>query len=204
MRTTQTLAAALWPTQGQGALLRGAVLAVAGVALLTASAKVSVPFYPVPMTLQTLAVLVIGAAYGARLGVLTVALYLLNGLAGLPVFANTPPAVPGIAYFFGPTGGFLLGFLASALITGLAADRGLARAPVRLFLAMLAAQVAVFSIGTLWLAYGATLASGRVGLGLQTAFNAAAVPYALGDLVKTALAALLIPAAAALIERRRG
>ncbi len=100
---------------------RFAALAIAGTLALALSAKVQIPFYPVPMTLQTLAVLAIGAAFGLRLAAATVALYLIEGLLGLPVFAG---AVAGPAYMFGPTGGYLLGFLASAAFVGFAADRG--------------------------------------------------------------------------------
>ena len=75
--------------------------------VLAISAKIKVPFYPVPMTLQTLAVPLIAAAYGSRLGVITVLAYLAEGALGLPVFTNTPPAVAGPAYFLGPTGGYL-------------------------------------------------------------------------------------------------
>ena len=95
--------------QPAGALLRGAALALLGTLVLVASAKVQVPFYPVPMTLQTLAVLTLGAWFGARLAAATVALYLGEGLIGLPVFAG---AAAGPAYLAGPTGGYLVGFLA--------------------------------------------------------------------------------------------
>ena len=82
--------------------------------VLAIAAKIKVPFYPVPMTLQTLAVLGIAATYGSRLAVITVLAYLAQGALGLPVFTNTPPAVAGPAYFMGPTGGFLLGFVVMA------------------------------------------------------------------------------------------
>ena len=101
---SSTLAAALWPQS----MLRSVVLAILGAALLTLSAKIKVPFYPVPMTLQTLALAVLAASFGARLAVATVLLYLAEGLAGLPVFTNTPPAAAGLAYMIGPTGGCLL------------------------------------------------------------------------------------------------
>ena len=97
------------PRAGGPALLRGAALAFLGALVLAASAKIEVPFYPVPMTLQTLAVLTLGALFGARLAAATVALYLAEGLVGLPVFAG---AVAGPAYLAGPTGGYLVGFLA--------------------------------------------------------------------------------------------
>ncbi len=167
------------------------VLVVLGTALLTVAAKVQVPFYPVPMTLQSLAVLLIGAAYGWRLAALTVLAYLGEGLLGLPVFTTTPPLPAGPLYFMGPTGGFLIGFIASAAISGFAVERGLANRPFALFGAMLLGEVVLFAVGLLWLSQFAHLASGSVGLGFAKAWNGAVAPFLLGDLVKTALAAAL-------------
>ncbi len=179
---------------GEGAsLLRPVILAAVGVLLLTLSAKLQVPFYPVPMTLQTLVVLLIGAAYGWRLGAATVALYLLQGLLGAPVFANTPPAAAGPLYFMGPTAGFLIGFVASAAIVGLAVEKGLARSPLLLAGAVLAAQAAVFALGFLWLAQFATLASGATGVGAAKAW-AVVQAFLLGDLLKAAIAVALVTA----------
>jgi biotin transporter BioY len=95
---------------------------VGGVCLLTLSAKLQVPFYPVPMTMQTLVVLMIGMAYGRMLGTATVVAYLLAGAAGLPVFAGTPERGIGLAYMTGPTGGYLLGFLIASWLMGMLAD----------------------------------------------------------------------------------
>ena len=100
----------------------GAILL--GVCLLTLSAKIQVPFWPVPMTMQTLVVLIIGMAYGTRLGAGTVLAYLLVGAAGFPVFAGTPERGIGLAYMMGPTGGFLMGFVVAAWITGLLPNAG--------------------------------------------------------------------------------
>jgi biotin transport system substrate-specific component len=178
---------------GERDILRQAALAFAGVVLLTLSAKLQVPFYPVPMTLQTLVVLLIGAAYGWRLGAATVALYLLHGFLGAPVFANTPPAAAGPLYFMGPTAGFLLGFIASAAIAGLAVERGLARSPLLLASALLLAQATVFLLGTLWLAYFATLANGASGVGFARAVTVVET-FLLGDLLKTAIATAVVTA----------
>ena len=98
-----TLAATLWPVRSHRTLLRAVVLALVGSAVLVASAKLRIPFYPVPMSLQTLAVVVIGMAYGWRLGTATVLVYLLQGAIGLPVFAGTPESGLGVAYMVGPT-----------------------------------------------------------------------------------------------------
>jgi biotin transport system substrate-specific component len=172
---------------GDNRFVRNIILAVVGVALLALSAKIQVPFYPVPMTLQTLAVLLIGAAYGWRLAVATVALYLMQGLLGAPVFANTPPAVANPAYFMGPTAGFLAGFIASAAIVGFAIEKGAARSLPLFTGAVLLAQTVVFALGILWLAQFATLASGATGLGFEKAVKAVQ-PFFLGDLVKAAIA----------------
>jgi biotin transport system substrate-specific component len=180
----------VWAAEGQG-LIRNAVLAFAGVALLALSAKVQVPFYPVPMTMQTMVVLLIGAAYGWRLGAATVGLYLLQGLFGLPVFANTPPAVAGPLYFMGPTAGFLAGFIASAAITGYAVEKGAARSLPMLFAAMVLAQAVVFTLGGVWLAQFAALANGNMGVGFARAWSVVQ-NFLLGDLLKTAIAATLV------------
>ena len=144
--TTQAaLAPSLVATRSSRTLSEVALVLI-GTAVLVASAKISVPFYPVPMTLQTLAVMAIAAAYGTRLGTLTVLAYLAEGFGGLPVFTATPPMIAGPAYFLGPTGGFLAGFVLLALVVGYAADRGWGRSVVKLFAAMLAADVVVFAL----------------------------------------------------------
>ena len=124
-----TLAAALLPRRAT-ALAGAALLALAGSLLLTLSAKVQVPFYPVPITMQSLVVLCLGATLGARLGAATVVLYLLEGALGLPVFAGTPERGIGLAYMAGPTGGYLIGFVAAAYLVGLLAERGWDRSHV--------------------------------------------------------------------------
>jgi biotin transport system substrate-specific component len=188
--TTGPLIDRLWSAD-RSALLRNVVLVIAGVGLLTLSAKYKVPFYPVPATMQTLAVLLIGAFYGWRLGAMTVLAYLASGLVGMPVFTNTPPAVAGPLYFMGPTAGFLAGFVISAMIVGFAVEKGAARSVPALAGSMLLAQTAVFGLGYLWLAQFATLASGATGLGFERAFTAAVQPFIIGDLLKTAIAVAL-------------
>src|ERR1700757_150507 len=128
----QPLAAVLWPERA-ASRARFAALAVLGTLALAVSAKVQVPFYPVPMTLQTLVVLILGAAFGARLAGATVALYLLEGLIGLPVFAGD---IAGPAYMAGPTGGYLIGFLVAAVAIGFLAERGWDRSGARLLVLM--------------------------------------------------------------------
>ena len=99
-------------------ILRIIVITIIGTLLLTVSAKIKIPFYPVPMTMQTFAVLFIGVTLGYKVGLLTVSLYLLEGIAGYPVFANSPEKGIGIVYFTGPTMGYLIGFLIAAYLAG--------------------------------------------------------------------------------------
>ena len=182
-----TLAQTLWRPEAQNRVLRGIVLALLGTALLTASAKVQIPFYPVPMTLQTLVVLGLGMAYGWRLAAATLLLYLAQGAAGLPVFAGTPEKGLGLAYMLGGTGGYLLGFVMAAAACGWLAERGWDRSVVTTALAMLLGNLLIYVPGLLWL--GALFGWDKPILewGL--------LPFLLGDLVKLALAALLLPLA---------
>jgi biotin transport system substrate-specific component len=178
--------------------IRDIFLVLIGTALLAISAKIKVPFYPVPMTLQTFAIMAIAAAYGSRLAVATVVAYLIEGAVGLPVFATGA----GFAYLAGPTGGFLVGFIALAGIVGEATDRGWDRSIPRLFVVMIAADIVVFALGFAWLAWFAHLANGASGIGATKAFSAAIAPFVLADLLKIALAALAVPAVWGLVDRR--
>ena len=177
-----TLAATLLPTKPSLRLARDAGLAIIGALALALSAKIQVPFTPVPMTLQTLVVLALGAAFGARVAAATVALYLVEGLLGLPVFAG---AIAGPAYMMGPTGGFLAGFLVAATLIGLLAERGWDRSWVWLTGAMTLGHVAIFALGFAWLA---TL------IGPEKAFALGVAPFALATIVKTLLATALVGA----------
>ncbi|HEX2553152.1 MAG TPA: biotin transporter BioY [Microvirga sp.] len=180
-----TLLSRLWPAQQDARLsaLRAAVLILLGTALLTVSAKIQVPFPPVPMTLQTLVVLVIGAAYGWRLGGATVGLYLVEGALGLPVFAGP---VAGPLYMAGPTGGFLAGFLAAVVVTGVLAERGWNGSPWRVLALMALGHAVIFACGLAWLSALMPFA---------TAWQAGVAPFAVATLVKTALAAALVQVA---------
>ena len=192
-----TLIGTLWPDADTRTLVRFAVLAVIGAVLLTIAAKIKVPFYPVPMTMQTLGVAIIAASFGARLGVASVILYLAAGMAGLPVFTNTPPAVAGLTYMMGPTGGYLLGFALAALLVGHLAERGWDRSLFTLFFAMLLGDAVILSLGTAWLAFGA-------GLGLAKALAVGLYPFLLAALLKEALGAALVRGAWTLVRKLRG
>jgi len=193
--TATPLLGRLWPTFANSFALKAATV-IAGSLLLWASAKVSVPFFPVPMTMQVFAVLLLGLGLGAPLAVASVALYLAQGAMGLPVFQGTPEKGIGLLYMVGPTGGFLAGFLAAALVTGLAADRGLARGPIGATLAGLLGVALIYGLGLAWLG---TL------LGWDKPILAYGFwPFILGDLLKVVLAGLLIGGVWRTLERRQG
>jgi biotin transport system substrate-specific component len=189
------LAAALWPSRSDGlaGALRAVVLIVAGTVLLTLSAKIKLPLPYVPMTLQTLVVLLIGAAYGWRLGVATVIAYLGEGAAGLPVFAG--PA-GGLAPLIGPTAGYLFGFVAAAFITGWLSERGWDRSVPRLFVAMGIGHIVILAAGFAWLAFGAKL-------GVEKAWLVGVMPFIAASVIKNALGAVLIPAIRRAVDDRQ-
>ncbi len=166
------------------------LLIAAGVAVLAVSAKIQVPFWPVPMTLQTLAIMGIAASFGSRLGISTILAYLATGFAGAPIFAG-PLAGP--AYFAGPTAGFLLGFVVIAAIVGYAADKGWGRTPLKLFASILVADIICFALGFVWLGFMFVSAKTGTTLGAATAYGVVS-QYFLADFVKIALAALAVPA----------
>ena len=170
--------------------LAGAVgTVVLGTLLLAAAAHVRIPFIPVPATLQSLTVALIAAAFGARLGVATIALYIVEGLSGLPVFTNGA----GPAYVFSPTFGFIIGWLPMALLVGAAADRGFSRRIVQLTFIMIVANAVSFLFGYLWLVAmsgGASWIDQSDVFG--SAFNIAVAPFVVWDVLKMALAAVTI------------
>lgn len=179
MRGENTLAAALWPGRG---LLGSAALVVGASLLLAASAWVKVPMWPVPMTMQTFAVLLIGATCGARLGAAAVAAYLAEAAFGLPVLAGSAPLLA-----FGPTTGYLAGFLLAAAAVGVAAERGLTRRALPLLAVLLAGEALIYLPGLAWL-HAAFLHS------LPATVAAGLLPFLPGEVVKLALAAAAIGA----------
>ena len=191
-----TLAETLWPSHGKLAqmdgLAKSGLLAVVGSLLLYASAKVQVPFYPVPITMQTFAVLVIGMAYGPRLGGATVAFYLLQGALGLPIFAGTPEKGLGLAYLMGPTGGYLLGFLVAAVAVGWLAERGWDRGVVKTLAAMTLGTGIILGLGVLYL---------TALIGAEKAIQFGLVPFLWGAVFKIGLAAAVLPLAWAGVKR---
>ena len=174
-----TLASAVWRRAGDS-FIGKAGLVILGTVLLAISAKIQVPFWPVPMTMQTFVVLIIGMAYGSRLGACTGALYLIEGLVGLPVFAKGA----GFAYITGPTGGYIIGFIVAMYVVGLLAERRWDRSVLQIIGAMLIGEIIIFALGGFWLA---TI------IGLSKAIAGGLTPFLLAEIFKIALAASTVP-----------
>ena len=165
--------------------IRDLLLITAGALLvaLLAQVRIPLPFTPVPLTGQTFAVLLVGAALGSRRGLASLSLYSLIGALGLPVFAG---GAAGTSYAFGPTGGYLLGFIVAAYVTGLLAERGLERSIRTSILPFLAGTLVIYALGAGWLS---------VQFGLEKALALGVLPFIVGDAIKLALAAIALPAA---------
>ena len=168
-------------------------LIVAGALLLTLSAKIKVPFWPVPMTMQPLAVLLLGMIGGARIGTAAVLLYLAEGAVGLPVFTDTPLKGIGLAYMMGTTGGYLAGFVLAAAATGILADRGYVRTIPSAFAVAALGMACIYAPGIAWLAQF---------IGADKAITFGFWPFALGDALKIALAAIAVPSIAGALAKR--
>ncbi len=148
--TAPTLADSIWPSAQKTTserIARAVLLVSIGSLLIAISSKIQVPFYPVPMTLQTMVILAIGMAYGPRLGVATVVAYLVEGAAGLPVFAGTPEKGIGLVYMMGGTGGYLAGYVLAVSICGLGAVRGWDRSIAKTTVIMLVANAVIYVPG---------------------------------------------------------
>ncbi len=178
-----TLTARLFPAVDQK--LRDLLLIAAGALLVAilAQVRIPLPFTPVPLTGQTFAVLLVGAALGARRGAASLGLYAGLGLSGLPVFAG---GASGLSYALGPTGGYLLGFIAAAYVIGQLAERGLERSIRTSLLPFAVGTVIIYALGAGWLAFY---------VGPQAAILKGVLPFLPGDLLKLALAAIALPAA---------
>jgi biotin transport system substrate-specific component len=184
----------LRPESGRLAWLYDAAL-VAGFSFvigLSAQIAIPLPFTPVPVTLQTLAVLLTGCALGSGRGTLALLAYLGEGFAGLPVFSG---GRAGVAHLFGPTGGYLLGFLAAAYVIGLLAERGVLRHGVGALLALVAGNIVLYVPGVLWL-------GAYTGMGKALSFGM--TPFLAGDAAKIAAGWGLLSGAALAVKRARG
>jgi|TARA_B100001250_G_scaffold380857_1_gene372654 biotin transport system substrate-specific component len=165
----------------QSKLIKNLFIALIGTVLLAISAKIKIPFYPVPMTMQTLVVLIIGVGFGWKLGVATISLYLFEGIIGLPVFSGTPEKGIGLVYFTGPTMGYLLGFLVAAFLAGkFNFDNNL----IKNFLKLTFATSFIYILGMFWLG---TLIGWD-----KPIFKLGAQPFLLAELFKILLATFAI------------
>jgi biotin transport system substrate-specific component len=186
--TGSFLDAAITRGQSQAAFRAGAVLFVTVLTVVAAQVSIPLPFTPVPFTLQPMVVLLGGAALGARLGMSSQILYLVLGIAGLPVFAASPILPQGFGRLLGPTGGYLLSYPLAAFVTGYLAQRGFDRRYLTSVLAMVAGLAIIFTCGVLWLAFG-------MHAGFAAALTTGLIPFIPADIVKVFLAAMILPAA---------
>ena len=168
----------------QDSWIKKVVLIFIGTLLLTLSAKIQVPFYPVPMTMQTFLILVIGMTFGWKLGSLTVLFYLIEGAVGLPVFAGTPIKGIGLDYMLGPTGGYLIGFILASCTVGYLGENGFNRNFLTVFIAMIVGTVLIFLCGYTWLS---------IFFGFERAFLYGVLPFVWSELFKVALATAVLP-----------
>lgn len=207
MTTPNTVLGAFLPREGATRMVANLALVVIGSLLLAASAQVKIPLSPVVINLTTLAVVLLGATLGWRLGVAAVALYIAEGLSGLPFFANGG----GWAYVLSPSFGFIVGYLPLAFIVGWAADRGASRSLPKLFGWMLVADAVCFAFGLAWLllvgsmilSAGGELPKWLAGGDLLLAgWNGAVQPFIVWDVLKMAFAAVTVAGAWQLVKKR--
>jgi len=163
-------------------IAKNVLIAILGTLLLTISAKIKIPFYPVPMTMQTFVVLFLGIILGYKVGLLTVSLYLLEGIFGLPVFAGTPEKGLGFIYFTGPTMGYLIGFLLAVYFAGyFKYDKKI----INNFLKLVLSVSFIYILGLVWLGI-------LIGWD-KPIFELGAQPFLLAELFKILLLLFLIP-----------
>ena len=191
----QTLISQTFPIGLVNNWSRYLLIVIGGSLVIALSSKIQVPFYPVPMTLQTMFVLLLGMACGWRLAGATVLLYLAEGALGLPVFAGTPEKGLGLSYMLGGTGGYLFGFIIAATMCGWLAERGWGRNAITTAAAMLIGNALIYIPGLLWLGIIFGWDKPLLSWGL--------LPFLWGDLLKLALAATIMPLTWKLVSRRK-
>jgi biotin transport system substrate-specific component len=195
----KVLSEAILPSEGNALMVKRVALVVLGIAALAIAAKIRVPFWPVPITMQTFVVLTVGAAYGMRLGVATLLGYLLVGALGFDIFASSSSEKFGLEYMMGGTGGYLAGFVLAAGVLGWLARQGWDRSIVKMAAAMLIGNAIIYVPGILWLGY--LYAESQ---GWATVLNWGLWPFLAGDALKLALAALILPLAWKAVGKARG
>jgi len=170
-----------------------AVLFITALTAAAAQFSIPVPFTVVPFTLQPMVVLLGGLALGARLGLASQSLYLMAGIAGLPVFAASATLPPGALRLLGPTGGYLLAYPVAALLVGYLAERGFDRRYVTSVLAMAVGLLVIYMSGVTWLALFAMGPGQSAAIGFQAALTAGVYPFFVADLLKLVAAAGILP-----------
>lgn len=191
----RVLSEAFGPTDGAAKLVKQAVLVALGIAALAILAKIKVPMWPVPVTMGTFAVLTIGAAYGPRLGLVTILGYMIVGALGFDVFASSSAESFGLSYMMGGTGGYLVGYVLATVALGYFARLGWDRSMGRMALAMVIGNALIYIPGLLWL--------GQLYGWDQPILQWGLTPFLVGDAIKLAIAALLLPAAWKLVGNAR-
>ncbi|MCB5197917.1 biotin transporter BioY [Loktanella sp. TSTF-M6] len=194
--TDKVLGESFGATEGTALRVKQVALVIAGIAFLAIAAKIKVPMWPVPITMGTFAVLTLGAAYGPRLGLVTIMGYMILGALGLDVFAGTGADASGLTYMLGGTGGYLVGYVLATVMLGFAARAGYDRSVKGMVAALIAGNVAIYVPGLLWLGVLYGWDQPIVAWGLT--------PFLVGDLVKLVLAALLVPSLWKLVANARG
>ncbi|MEP3846601.1 MAG: biotin transporter BioY [Paracoccaceae bacterium] len=182
-------------SEGIGLRVKQAALVVLGIAILAIAAKIKVPMWPVPITMGTFAVLSIGAAYGARLGLVTILGYMIVGAIGFDVFAGSSAEKFGLTYMMGGTGGYLIGYVLATFALGMLARRGWDRSFVWMALAMLIGNVLIYVPGLIWL--------GQLYGWDQPILQWGLTPFLIGDALKLGLAAVILPAVWSFVGKAR-
>ena len=189
-----TLVDRLAPGSASSLLRAASVLFIAALTAAAAQLSVPLPFTQVPFTFQPMIVLLGGLALGPRLGATAQVLYLLAGVAGLPVFAASPTLPPGALRLLGPTGGYLMSYPLAAFATGYLARRGFDKRYITSVLAMAAGLMVVYTCGALWLGWFVRVPSTAAAMGLRAAILTGIVPFIAADIVKLLIAAGSVPA----------
>ena len=193
----KVLSEAFWPAENEMLWIKRIALVVLGVIALAVAAKIKVlvPPSPVPVTMGTFAVLTIGAAYGPRLGLATILVYMLVGAFGFDVFAGSSAEKFGLTYMMGGTGGYLVGYVLATLALGYFARKGWDRSVIMMAVAMLVGNALIYIPGLLWLNQFAS--------GWAQTFEWGITPFLIGDVMKLAVAALILPAVWKLVGNAR-
>lgn len=187
MKNNSILIKQIFPTSGTSSYIKNILLILFGSFLLAVSARIQVPFWPVPMTMQTFVVFLIGMTYGWKLSFYTLTAYIVEGALGLPVFATGS----GLLYLMGPTAGYIYGMLLASIVIGLLAEKGFSNSYLMSLISLLIGSIIIFSLGVGYL--------GSI-IGYNKAINFGLLPFITSELFKIALAVALIPSLSRFIK----